>query len=144
MINYIDTSVLVSYYYPERYSEKIEKFLMTKKDFLISVLTELEFQSAISKKVRAKEIELNNAKRIIDRFLLDIKEGYYTKLSITEDHFIQATNWIAQFNTSLRTLDALHLAFAYLNRALIITTDNKLSQSAIELSIDVLLLNFED
>jgi hypothetical protein len=45
---YIDTSVLVAYYRPERLSEKAEELLMGFVRPAISSLTEVEFFSAVS------------------------------------------------------------------------------------------------
>ena len=59
---YIDTSVLVAYYCPEGLSEKAEELLMSYLRPAISSLTEVELFSAVSGKVRKKEINLNRCR----------------------------------------------------------------------------------
>ena len=48
---YVDTSVLVAYYSPEKLSERAEEFLIGQDRVAISNLTELELFSALSRKV---------------------------------------------------------------------------------------------
>jgi predicted nucleic acid-binding protein len=50
-------------------------------------------------------------------------------------------NWIAEFNTPLRTLDALHLAIAAHNQAPLLTADVRLAESAKKLGIDVTFIS---
>ena len=49
-------------------------------------------------------------------------------------------HWISQFNTALRTLDALHLAIAVSNDLRLITADEGLAQAADALGIAYQLL----
>jgi hypothetical protein len=69
---YIDTSIIVAYYYPEPLSEKVDAFLSTQVRPSISALTELEFFSAISKKVREGALDIKDATRIKAKFLSHI------------------------------------------------------------------------
>ena len=52
----------------------------------------------------------------------------------------RARDWISQFNTALRTLDALHLAIAVSNDLRLITADEGLAQAADALGIAYQLL----
>ncbi|GAG95804.1 unnamed protein product, partial [marine sediment metagenome] len=49
---YLDTSVLAAYYCPEEKSDAVEKIIVKNKPLRISPLNEVEFASALSKKVR--------------------------------------------------------------------------------------------
>ena len=52
-------------------------------------------------------------------------------------------NWISGFDTSLRTLDALHLAIAFSRNIPIATSDKSLAKSAEELGVSVMLIHAE-
>ncbi|OQW96592.1 MAG: hypothetical protein BWK74_08165, partial [Desulfobacteraceae bacterium A6] len=75
---YIDTSVLVAYYFPEPLSDKVESFLTTCMQPAISRLTEVEFYSALARKIRSGELAKIDAERLTDSFLLHIEESMYT------------------------------------------------------------------
>jgi len=137
---YVDTSVLVAYYCPEPLSEKVEAFLTTHVQPIISALTEIELFSAVSKKVRTKEIKRKDAGRVVARFLADIENGYYTYLPVEASYYRLARDWIGMFSLSLRTLDALHLAISSSEGIDIVTTDPGLFKSAKALSMKAILL----
>lgn len=73
---YVDTSVLVGYYCPEPISEKVERFLMAQKRPAISLLTEVELFSALSKKIRGKEMNRRDASKVSARFLTHLDNDY--------------------------------------------------------------------
>ncbi len=52
-------------------------------------------------------------------------------------HYQTAKNWIAQFNTLLRTLDALHAAVASSSNLTLLTADAQLARSARLFGLDV-------
>jgi predicted nucleic acid-binding protein len=137
---YVDTSVLVAYYCPEPLSEKAEDFLMTHMQPTISVLTEVELFSALSKKVRTRELKRKDAQRVIARFLSDVENGYYTYLPVEASYYRLARDWIGMFSLPLRTLDALHLAVSSSEGLEIVTTDPGLFKSAKALSLNATLL----
>ncbi len=137
---YVDTSVLVAYYCPEPLSEKVEVFLEKHVGSAISALTEIELFSAVSKKVRTREMKRKDAGRVIVRFLSDVENDYYTYLPMETSYYRMARDWIGMFSLPLRTLDALHLAIASLEGLDIVTTDPGLFKSAKALSIMAILL----
>lgn len=137
---YVDTSVLVAYYCPEPLSEKVEAYLTAHVQPFISALTEIELFSAVSKKVRTKEMKRKDAGRVVARFLADMENGYYTYLPVEASYFRLARDWIGMFKLSLRTLDALHLAIASSQGFSIVTTDKSLSKSAKGLGLSSILL----
>ena len=140
---YMDTSVLVAYYCPEPLSEKSEKFLTTHTHPAISSLTELEFFSAVSRKIREGEMEHSDGIKVTAKFLSHLDDFFYTILPVEVHHYRLARDWIGQFSTSLRSLDAVHLAIASLERLTLVTADKGLFQSAESLAVDVLLLSVE-
>jgi len=137
---YVDTSVLVAYYCPEPLSEKVETFLSKHVGPIISALTEIELFSAVSKKVRTREMKRKDAGRVIARFLSDVENDYYTYLPMEASYYRMARDWIGMFSLPLRTLDALHLAISSSEGLDIVTTDPGLFKSAKALSIKAILL----
>lgn len=136
---YIDTSVIIAYYCPETLSDKIEDYLINLSTPVVSNLTELEFGSAISKKFRTKEISLSDAEKIQAFFQMHLNDDYYIKIPIQSIHYKLAKDWINKFNTSLRSLDALHLAACFANCKTLATADGKLADAAMQYGIEVKL-----
>ena len=137
---YVDTSVLVAYYCPDPLSETVEAFVTTHDQPVISNLTEVELCSALSRKVREGNMDRNDAGRIAAKFFAHINEGFYYRLLIESQHYKLARDWIRQFNSMLRSLDALHLAAAFLKGLPIITADETMSKSAGMFAVHVLTL----
>ncbi len=127
---YLDTSVLVPYYFPEKYSDVIENYLLTVNLPVISNLTELEFASALAKKIRNKELTQTDANKILSQFQSHVINGYFIKIDIKKEHFDLARDWIQQFKVPLRSLDAFHLAAAVIDCQLLVTSDLNLKKSA--------------
>lgn len=137
---YVDTSVLVGYYCPEPISEKVERFLMAQKRPAISLLTEIELFSALSKKIRGKEMNRRDASKVSARFLTHLNNDYYTNIPVETHHYRLARDWIGLFNTDLKSLDALHLAISSAENLTLVTVDKSLFKSARALSRDAILL----
>jgi predicted nucleic acid-binding protein len=137
---YIDTNVLVAYYCPEPLSEKAEKLLISYLKPAISSLTEVEFFSAVSGKVRKKEINSKDAGRVTARFLAHMDADNHTYIPIERHHYRLARDWIGMFKIELRTLDAIHLAVASSEGLTLLTSDQRLFKSARILAQDATLL----
>ncbi|MEH1936800.1 MAG: hypothetical protein V7L14_24470 [Nostoc sp.] len=58
---------------------------------------------------------------------------FYTQIAVETVYYNLARDWISRFNTSLRRLDALHLAIAFQNNIPLVTADEALG-------VEVLLL----
>ena len=126
---YVDTSVLAAYYCPEALSNQAQEIIQ-KNEPAISVLTEVELYSALSKKVRSKELEKGNAHRICSIFRVHVESGIYRRLFLEAPHYQLAGGWIEQMNMPLRTLDALHLALVVTHSIELVTADKNLAKSA--------------
>ena len=137
---YVDTSLLAAYYTPEPLSGKAEDFLIGQEGLAISSLTELEFFSALSRKVREEGLRPMDAKKIASRFLSHVDGNFFKYLTVETRHFRLARDWLGLFNTSLRSLDALHLAVATSQGLAVATADLKFSQSARAMGLEVLFL----
>jgi len=103
----------------------------------ISHLTEIELASAISRKIREKNLSQTDGNRILAQFQSHIQQNFFRWLSLEYKHFQLGKNWISQFNTPLRTLDALHLALAYTFNLTLLSADLQLLESARILGVDV-------
>lgn len=139
-MSYIDTSVLVAYYCPEPISSKAERLIIETDIPVISLLTEVEFASALSRKVRDGQIPEESSNKVINEFTLHLRHGLFKRLTIGPDCYNLAFKWLSANKTPLATLDSLHLAVASLNDLKIITADKQLSRAAHKLGIKYQLL----
>jgi uncharacterized protein len=103
----------------------------------LSQLVEVELFSALSRRVRMSEIDSEEARAIVNRFQTDLNRGFYTRLRVEPIHYSMARDWIGQFDTPLRTLDALHLAIAATHDISLVTADMGLAESARRLGVKV-------
>jgi predicted nucleic acid-binding protein len=80
---------------------------------------------------------------LLDRKQLQehLNTTFYTRLIVTSKHYQIAKSWMQQFDTPLRTLDALHLAIAVDLAIPIVTADIGLAKSAERFSVTVQILN---
>jgi len=134
---YIDTSVLVAYYCPEPISETAEKLILSSKRPCISSLTEVELASALSRKVREKNLSLDDGNKIFNKFQSHLEQSFYGLTAVEDRHYQTAKTWIVQFSTPLKTLDALHLAVAAEGDLTLLTADTRLDLYAKYFGIDV-------
>jgi uncharacterized protein len=139
---YLDTSIIVPAYCVEPLSDRVDELLRRESDLAISNLTEVEFYSALSRKVRQRELTLDEAQQLSIDFRTDLDSGIYQRLSVEAIHFQLAREWISRFDTVLRTLDALHLAIASGYEMPVITGDVGLAESgrSLDLVVELILL----
>ena len=137
---YIDTSLLVPYYCPEGLSQVAERTLRGDSRPAVSDLVEVEFFSALARKVRAREMSAADATRTGEQFLDHLHAGLYARIAVQRRHYEAARGWLARFTFPLRTLDALHLALADVEGLRLATADQDLSRSARSLGVAVTLV----
>jgi predicted nucleic acid-binding protein len=128
--------VVVAYYSPEAMSRRAERLIRTHARPAISDLTEVEFCSALSRKVRLGELSVEDATQIFLRFTVHIEDGLYTRVPVERRHYELARDWLARFAFALRTLDALHLAVAAVEGFRLVTADTGMAQVAVTLGVD--------
>ena len=141
---YLDTSVVVPFYWPEALSDVVEQLLRSETEPALSQLVSVELFSAVSRRVRMGEISQEQARQIAARFQTHLDSGFYTLLPLEPVYYQLAREWISRFETPLRTLDALHLACASSNDLCLVTADEALAESAEALGVEVRLLTVED
>jgi len=127
---YVDTSALLPVYVPERMSAKAVTRLAESDKICISRLAEVEFYSALARKLRMRELDPAQTQRIADTFARHLHDGFYTTLHISNEVFDLSRDYLKQFNSNLRTLDALHLACCANARLTLITADKTLADCA--------------
>ncbi|MEH1800796.1 MAG: type II toxin-antitoxin system VapC family toxin [Nostoc sp.] len=137
---YLDTSVIAPLYWREALSDVVEQLLLNETEVGLSQLVEVEMVSALSRRVRMREISQQDATTIVERFQADLDSGFYTQITVETVHYNLAREWISRFNTPLRTLDALHLTIAFQNHIQLVTADEALATSAEVLGVEVSLL----
>ena len=143
MTIYVDTSVLVAYYCPEPLSETAERHIRALDLPMLSRLTEVEFQSALAKKVRRKELTEEDAQRIGQLFRRHREQELYHVVPVQEGAYRQAREWMTRRSTALRTLDALHLATADRRGVRVLTADTIMARAGEPLEVPVQLLKVE-
>jgi predicted nucleic acid-binding protein len=134
---YVDSSLLAAYYCPEPLSAKAERIIRSETRPALSDLTEVELFSAVSRKTRSRELSRNDAERITAQFLAHLESGLYTRLALDRRHYQLARDWLSQFSTPLRSLDALHLAVAASDGLQLVTSDDGLARSGKRLGVSV-------
>lgn len=132
---YLDTSALVAIYIPENKSDKIQKFAEKAGKLAISSLSEVEFNSAVSRRVRMKELPAEAGQQVVSLFQLHVKQQIFHMLPLMQKEYELARNWLGDFKTPLRTLDALHLAVVFANKLELVTADTLFAKSAKKLGV---------
>jgi len=127
---YIDTSVLGAYYCPEFLSAAAEAALRQIKTPVISLLSEVEFCSLLSRKRRINGLTERQMRAILDLFSTHVAEGFYRRVALTSEHFLTARKLVASAHSALRTLDGLHLAVALAENLPLMTADQDLAKAA--------------
>ena len=108
---FLDTSALFKLYHQETGTEDLERFFLKSKitHIYLSEISKVEFTSTLWKKVRTKEISLDQAKLTIEYF-----EGDFEKYNfISTDSLIieQARKLTTKYGIEgLRTLDSIQLS----------------------------------
>ena len=129
-MHYLDTSVLVAYYYPEPRSLEIQRIMKQITDPTICPLVEVELYCAMARKVRAREMDAAAARRIFSQFETHLAEAKFQMVPIRAADYTRARGWIEQLDSPLRVLDALHLAVASAHGLCLVTADKELALSA--------------
>lgn len=140
-VYYLDTSAIIPYYREEPLSGVVQDFLVSvTPPVYISDLTGVELVSALARLVRVGDLDNGAADLIADAFAGDIKANLFMKTLLVSGHCKQAENWLSLRKTSLRALDALHLAICSKQEACLVTCDRAFFQSARQLGVRALLI----
>lgn len=112
---FVDTSALVKYYYPEEESERVESILLNAKGVFLCQVTTTEFASALMKKVRTGNLEMEAQVLIWNTFLDDLGSRQMQLISLDKRHYQKAAEIIRGYGQKdgIRTLDSLQLVAAF-------------------------------
>ncbi len=135
---YLDTSVAVSLLVPELKTADVKRWfaglsgVSISSDWLLS-----EFASAISIKLRARELSESDARAVRKEFKL-LTESGLRLLPVSRAAFQKAAELVMQHKHGLRAGDALHLAVALeISAKSIATLDSVIAANARRLKIRV-------
>ncbi len=140
---YIDTSALLKCYLTEKNSNEVEDFLAIRfvennANLVISTLSKLEWQCAMRRRMRAKEINAQYKQLALEAFNNQLASSYYQVLRVENAIYDKAFDLIERVTSALRTLDAVHLAIAQAaGIGEIITADKVMADAARELGFTV-------
>jgi len=137
---YVDTSVLAAYYCPEQLSAVVEARLTDGSVLVLSRLVQAELASTIARKVRVSEMNANDARSALQVHDRQVDAGVFDLVTLRDADLRDATLWMRQMDTSLRTLDGLHLAIAGRERLVLLTADVRFAVAAKSLGQPVELL----
>lgn len=137
---YLDTSVLVALYIPEALSAAAAAHV-GDTPLAISTLTEVEFASAVARRMREQTITVADGARVLRTFDTHLADRHYRRLPIIAETFIEAGRLLRSGAAPLSTLDALHLAVAAAHRDPLCTADRQLARAAKKLGVRVRLVS---
>ena len=86
---YVDTSVIVAYYCPEALSLQAQEVLTEQAQPALSFLTEVEFTSAVAKKVRLQNLDSVDGQRILAKFTAHVEAGLFRMIPVEKHHYRQ-------------------------------------------------------
>ncbi len=106
----------------------------------ISALVDVEFVSAVARKVRTAQLSPAGARQVLRDYDEDRSAGRYRLAEVGASHYAQARRWIESLEVPLRTLDALHLAVAHGQSIPLLTADRQLARAARKLALRIRLV----
>ena len=133
---YLDTSVLVSALASESATSRVQSWLQANEQgqFWVSPWCVTEFNSALSMKLRLNVISFDNRKKIVAE-LNHLLTGQIMQFEVKRSDFMSAARYAAQHQLNLRSGDALHLAIAANNGAVLCTLDQRLFDAGMSAGI---------
>jgi predicted nucleic acid-binding protein len=135
--SYLDTSVVVNLLTPEPLSARAEAFVIANPTGLVvSDFTIVEFSSVIARRVRAREMSVDEAQVTFGDF--DAWSGRATvRIEIEALDVAQATAFLRRLDLPLRAPDAIHIAMVQRLDATLVTFDRGMATAARRLGIAV-------
>lgn len=134
---YIDTGVVGSYLFPEKFSDEAEAVLQSVNFCYISDLTEVEFYSLAAKKLRTRECSEAQVRHVIMKFESLADQGYFQRVTMLPNDFIRTKYYLSELSNNLRTLDSLHVAVAERLEAVLVTSDKNHAEGAVHFGMNV-------
>ena len=137
MTLYLDTSLIVPLFVPDRFNERAEVVLRDwRSAVVVSDFAAAEFASAIARRVRAGEIAVKDARIAFGQF--DAWSGAAAQPArVQPSDIAAATVLVRRLDLPIRTADAIHVAIAQRHGATLATFDQQMARSAEALAVPV-------
>lgn len=140
MTLYVDTSLVVAALINEAETARMQAWLARKtKRLAISDWVTAEFSSALSIKLRARQIGLSDRAKALAMFAR-LSTETFTIFPISTVQFHTAARFADQYSLGLRAGDALHLAICADHGATLCTLDRRLSEAGPHLGVTTMLV----
>ena len=135
---FLDTNAVVKLYHQEAGTDNLTNFLLLhQRDLIITIsdLTKIELHSTFMKRVRMKQIDLNDANQALAAFDHDAQRLNIWEVDFEVKEYATALLKSIAHKKSLRTLDAIQLSTALVSHQIIpidyfVTSDKKLFKVA--------------
>jgi uncharacterized protein len=136
---YLDTSAVVSLLATEPASAQLDAWLRVQEaeGLAISAWVDTEVSSALSLKIRAGELTIDQRAEILAEWRR--WRAGLRLLPVEADAFASATDFAARHELGLRAGDALHLAVAASAGCTLVTLDERLGKAAPQVGVPVVI-----
>ncbi|MBN8443035.1 MAG: type II toxin-antitoxin system VapC family toxin [Thauera sp.] len=139
-MRYVDTSVLLAYLTQEAMSECAEAFMRGRGAPLgVSSWVETELLSALGVKIRTGQLGRGLAAEVYRTYRQDVAP-HLRHLAVNDADHRNAARLLEGWATGLRAGDALHLAIAAGQGAVVCTLDRGMAEAARMLDLEATLL----
>ncbi|CAK0777143.1 PIN domain-containing protein [Gammaproteobacteria bacterium] len=134
-MHYIDTSVLMAYLVPEKYSTQAEEALRNPAHYplALSTWTKTELVSAFGIKCRTGQISEDQMLDALAQY--EMLSGYFVHIQVLDEDYKSAMNFLKNWRIGLRAGDALHLAVTQRHSCVILSLDERLVKAGAHLGI---------
>jgi len=134
---YLDASILVAVLTVEPFSERADGFVRDHPiGLIISDFAAAEFASAIARRVRMREVTVDDARSDLAAFDSWAVRSVQS-IEVTAADIAVATTFLRRLDLTLRTPDAIHIAIAQRIGATLVTFDQRMTESARALGMAV-------
>lgn len=133
---YLDASVLVALFTIDRFAAEADRLLGGQPYVVISDFAAAEFASAISRRVRMRDLTVAEAQAAFTHFdAWTAREAQ--RAEVTSSDIVACQMFLRRLDLPLRTADALNIAVAVRVDALLATFDKAMGEAARVLGVDV-------
>lgn len=136
---YFDTSALAKWYINERGSDEVERFIREHGPVVISDLTVVEMRSLLARRKRERHFNSSLEMEIFSTFQEDIRRKIILCHPLPSGLASAAVHLLNRLSdSSLATLDALHLTIAgEIGAEIMATADRIMAEAAEALGLEV-------